>query len=259
VTPRPAADTTLPLGRRLLSALTLLAATAAAAIAATGAQAAPTPRQPSLEPAACATPTRDPAANPVNYVELDGHSAAYADGAINADLVPWVRQQERRQAAAEAAAACRTSDSCLSGWQRVGGALELASVFAPLPTPTKATLALKVTAAGVKGTKAAKAAESGAGVATDLHHMVPREILRQLPQEVANNPLVRGRAGAPNRWPVPRGEHVDIHRGAGGGAYNQAWKDALRQVGRQPTVGDVLRIRDRLGQQFGLEKYRPGR
>ena len=107
--------------------------------------------------------------------------------------------------------------------------------------------------------KAASAAKAGEEVATDLHHMVPREILRQLPEDVANNPLVRGRAGAPNRWPVPRGEHVDIHRGAGGGAYNQAWKDALRQLGRQPTVDDVLRIRDTLGRQFGLEKYRPGR
>ena len=89
--------------------------------------------------------------------------------------------------------------------------------------------------------------------------MVPREILRRLPEDVANNPLIRGRAGAPNRWPVPRGEHVDIHRGAGGGAYNQAWKDALRQLGRRPTVDDVLRIRDTLGRQFGLERYRPGR
>lgn len=88
--------------------------------------------------------------------------------------------------------------------------------------------------------------------------VIPRETLRQLPEDVANNPLVRGRAGAPNRWRVPRDQHVDIHRGAGGGAYNQAWKDALEDLGREPTVDDVLRIRDRLSQQFGLERYRPG-
>jgi RHS repeat-associated protein len=103
------------------------------------------------------------------------------------------------------------------------------------------------------------AAKGAPEVASDLHHMVPREILRQLPEDVANNPLVRGRAGAPNRWSVPRDHHVDIHRGAGGGAYNQAWKDALEQLGREPTVDDVLRIRDRLSRQFGLEGYRPGR
>jgi hypothetical protein len=97
----------------------------------------------------------------------------------------------------------------------------------------------------------------GQGAVTHLHHTVPREILKQLPEDVANNPLVRGRAGAPNRWPVPRGHHVDIHRGAGGGAYNQRWKDELGQLGRDPTVDDVLRIRDQLTQEFGLQGYRP--
>jgi hypothetical protein len=82
--------------------------------------------------------------------------AVEANGAVNPELRVWVGQMERRQLAAEAAAACKTRDRCLSGWQRVGGALELASVFAPLPTPAKATLAVKITAAGAKSTKAGR-------------------------------------------------------------------------------------------------------
>jgi hypothetical protein len=88
------------------------------------------------------------------------------------------------------------------------------------------------------------------------HHTVPREILKQLPEDVANNPLVRGRAGAPNRWSIPRDVHESIHRGPGGGAYNEAFKQRLGELGRNPTADDVLRIRDDLVKQFGLEGYR---
>jgi RHS repeat-associated protein len=89
------------------------------------------------------------------------------------------------------------------------------------------------------------------------HHTVPREILKQLPGDVANNPLVRGRAGAPNRWSIPKDLHESIHRGPGGGAYNEAFKQRLSELGRNPSVEDVLRIRDDLVKQFGLEGYRP--
>ena len=89
------------------------------------------------------------------------------------------------------------------------------------------------------------------------HHTVPREILKQLPPDIANNPLVRGRAGAPNRWSIPADLHNEIHRGAGGGAYNEAFKQRLGELGRSPTVDDVLRIRDDLVQEFGLGGYRP--
>jgi hypothetical protein len=165
-------STTPRLARGLLLAplLALAAALAATAAAAPVGLASSTPAIAALAtcgtqgPASSAAAADDPGANPVNYVEVDGHSVAYVDGAVNADLVPWVRQQERKQAAAEAAAACRTSDRCLSGWQRVGGALELASIFAPFPTPARATLALKIAAAGANSTRATKGAgEAGKG------------------------------------------------------------------------------------------------
>lgn len=89
------------------------------------------------------------------------------------------------------------------------------------------------------------------------HHTVPSEILRQLPDDVANHPLVRGRAGAPNRWPIPEDVHRTIHSGPGGGAYNQAWKDAFESLGRSPTVDDVLQLRGQITKQFGIDVYRP--
>jgi hypothetical protein len=78
-----------------------------------------------------------------------------------------------------------------------------------------------------------------------------------LPSKVANDPLVRGRAGAPNRWAIPQDLHKEIHKGAGGGAYNTAWKQQLGDLGRDPTVDDVIAVRDRLAQDFGLEPWRP--
>jgi len=74
---------------------------------------------------------------------------------------------------------------------------------------------------------------------------------------VANNPLVRGRAGAPNRWSIPEDLHKAIHKGPGGGAYNEAFKRRLLDLEGTPTVNDVIRIRDDLLKQFGLEGYRP--
>ncbi len=101
-----------------------------------------------------------------------------------------------------------------SPWYRLGsGAGALATSFGGggVAARLSGRLASRATAAGSRllprladesghfapfaGRSAAKAADE---VATDLHHMVPREILRrQLPEHVANNPLVRGRAGAP--------------------------------------------------------------
>jgi hypothetical protein len=51
--------------------------------------------------------------------------------------------------------------------------------------------------------------------------------------------------------------HKSIHKGAGGGAYNETFKAKLKELGRDPTVDDVLSIRDELVKQFGLEGYRP--
>lgn len=95
-------------------------------------------------------------------------------------------------------------------------------------------------------------------VETELHHTVPREILqRYLPMDVARDPAVRGRAGAPNRWAIPKDLHRQIHQGPGGGEYNQAWINALDNLQRDPTSEDVLRIRDDLAQRFGFWRFRP--
>ena len=88
------------------------------------------------------------------------------------------------------------------------------------------------------------------------HHTIPREILKHyLPADVAK--AVRGKAGAPNRWSVPVDLHKAIHKGSGGGAYNEAFKQRLGELGRRPTADDVFRIRDELVEQFGLGAYRP--
>jgi hypothetical protein len=99
--------------------------------------------------------------------------------------------------------------------------------------------------------------DAAAGVPPNMHHTVPTEILRRLPDDVANSPLVKGRAGAPNRWAIPEDLHKAIHKGAGGGAYNEAWKDALASLGRDPTVYDVLVLREQITKQFGIDVFRP--
>jgi hypothetical protein len=108
------------------------------------------------------------------------------------------------------------------------------------------------------------AAPKVAGVAkvvhTVKHHTIPTEVLNRLPAKVANDPRIRGVAGAPNRWPIPEDLHKKIHSGAGGGQYNQFFLDKLKAVtdrGRQPTVEQVMKWREQAIQKFGLEKYRP--
>jgi hypothetical protein len=94
-----------------------------------------------------------------------------------------------------------------------------------------------------------------------MHHTVPTQILDDyLSPEVANHPLVRGTRGSPNRWPIPRELHREIHRGPRGGAYNARWRqeiNAIRATGREVGVFDVLRLRIQLTTEFGLEVYRP--
>lgn len=90
---------------------------------------------------------------------------------------------------------------------------------------------------------------------TEMHHSIPREVQRQLPPEVARHPDVRGRKGNPNRMCLPYETHREIHRGPGGGAYNQFFLDRLNPRalgGRQPTVNDVLRVRQEALDAFGL-------
>jgi hypothetical protein len=74
------------------------------------------------------------------------------------------------------------------------------------------------------------------------------------PKEVANNPLVRGIKGAPNRWSIPEDLHKAIH---GAGKYNAFWKNSLRQLQRSPTVQDVLKIKAEAIRVFKLAPYAP--
>jgi len=109
------------------------------------------------------------------------------------------------------------------------------------------------------GKRVANAIAKGrGGVRTVMHHTVPREILEKyLPEDVAD--AVRGRKGAPNRWPIPEDIHKDIHRGPGGGRYNSDGFEEIEAVRRargEITPEDVYIIRDKLVEEFGLEAYR---
>lgn len=75
-------------------------------------------------------------------------------------------------------------------------------------------------------------------------------------QDIANNPLVRGKKGAPNRWRIPEDLHKDIHRGARGGPYNKFFREKLLD-NPTPTVDDVLHWLEEAVRRFGLEKFRP--
>lgn len=84
--------------------------------------------------------------------------------------------------------------------------------------------------------------------------------LPYLPTDVANHPRVRGRRGSPNVWQIPEDLHIEMHRGPGGGPYNQRWIEeiaAIRARGREVMAHDVLEIREKLVVEFGLEAYRP--
>jgi RHS repeat-associated protein len=97
---------------------------------------------------------------------------------------------------------------------------------------------------------------------TDLHHTIPREVYNPrdgsaplIPKAVAEHPDVTGRPGNPNRWPVDRQKHREIHPD-----YNTQWKreiNSLKRRGIKITVARILGIRDRLAKKFGILKYKP--
>lgn len=110
---------------------------------------------------------------------------------------------------------------------------------------------------GPKTASGTTLAAKGAGqvAKTVGHHTIPREILRQLPDDVAN--AIRGKRGAPNIWQIPEDLHKAIHGGPGGGLYNQRWKEELGKLRPEDiTPENVLRIRDRLVYEFGIGGYR---
>jgi len=89
---------------------------------------------------------------------------------------------------------------------------------------------------------------------THMHHQTPREILnKHLPPDVANNPNVRGKRGMPNRREIEVDEHKRIHKGEGGGLVNELTKKKLEDLGREPTVEDVLRIRNEVNIELGIK------
>jgi RHS repeat-associated protein len=87
---------------------------------------------------------------------------------------------------------------------------------------------------------------------THMHHQTPREVLKQLPDDVANNPVVRGKRGVPNRRKISIPEHKRIHKGPGGGKANELTKQKIIDLGREPTADDVLRIRREVNQELNI-------
>ena len=91
------------------------------------------------------------------------------------------------------------------------------------------------------------------------HHTIPSQILnRYLPRDIAD--AVRGKAGAPNIWKIPRNLHDIIHHGPGpGGYYYGAWREALAPLLARGNIteAEIYAIRDQLANAFGLWKWKP--
>jgi hypothetical protein len=84
-----------------------------------------------------------------------------------------------------------------------------------------------------------------------------------LPEHLVEHPDIRGKAGNPNVWDVPAGEHMDLHKkNRPGGDYNERWKQELKDLEKNKPkadweASDVTGIRDKLTKEFDIEKYRP--
>lgn len=67
-----------------------------------------------------------------------------------------------------------------------------------------------------------------------MHHSFPREILKGLKNagnQAHKASKVRGRAKCVNRVPVEAKKHLrDVHRGRGGGAYNEGFKERVKRL-----------------------------
>lgn len=134
---------------------------------------------------------------------------------------------------------------------RAAGAAGVQTVILGVATAVGAADTLKALAGG--GAAAARNAVAGR---REMHHTIPREIRAPrsgksplLPREVAEHPDVRGRPGLPNRWSIPRSKHRQIHP-----EYNRRFKAELRELKGEITVEDVLRIRDKLVEEFGIDQ-----
>ena len=90
--------------------------------------------------------------------------------------------------------------------------------------------------------------------ATEKHHTIPKEIQKKLPPDVKNHPDVRGRKGNPNRKEIPYDKHREIHKGPGGGKYNESFDVEIQKRGgyENVTPSDLNEIRDQLVRDFEL-------
>nr|MBC8355320.1 hypothetical protein [Planctomycetota bacterium] len=103
--------------------------------------------------------------------------------------------------------------------------------------------------------------------AVDMHHSIPRGIQRRLREAgnaAADSRDVIGRAGLPNRMPVERGLHRQIHSGkgyvgkgtdgVGGGHYNNAFDRLIKGQGgyENVTPAQLVEMRDFLVRWFDL-------
>jgi hypothetical protein len=91
---------------------------------------------------------------------------------------------------------------------------------------------------------AAAAATTGAELYADWHHILPRQILRQLQEQFGQDEFPTSEFD--ETVPVPRELHTDMHRGIGqgkGGAYNNWWRVKLTQAveSGRPITGPLVK------------------
>jgi RHS repeat-associated protein len=93
------------------------------------------------------------------------------------------------------------------------------------------------------------------GAEPHRHHVIPKEILRQLPPIIRR--AVQGRPGARNVWEIPAELHRRIHGGHGRERYNVRWKEEYeRLTPNEITPQKLWEIRDRIVDWCGLGPYR---
>ena len=95
-----------------------------------------------------------------------------------------------------------------------------------------------------------------------MHHTIPREVRAprsgkpgHLRPDVATHPDVVGRPGLPNRWEIPKELHKSLHP-----KYNRRFIDEINKLKRTESgynAEDIVKIRDRLAEEFGINQYRP--
>ncbi len=112
--------------------------------------------------------------------------------------------------------------------------------------------ALSVIPGGMEFLPEIKSGEFLIEEAIHYHHIIPVQVLRKLPKEIANNPLVRGFKGSPNRIPIPASFHRYIHSKQ---KYNDVFMELLNNKPRKATLEQVLNAKNIMIKKHGLGQY----